>query len=335
MQFDSNGWLDVATEIDYSANSMDRQGYDIRYVVLHGTAGGSSASGIGQYFQTTQGGSNPVSSHLIIDQAGNIVQGVPLSLAAWGNGILTQGHASYLPDSSINPNLYTASIEFVKASTDNSDILTPIQALTGFQVVQCICDTYGVPKQPGNIQGGIIQHADIDPVNRSRCPGPFPLDELFTYLKGASMIIPQGWSYNSSTKVLTAPNNHTIRQGNAQFVLLSPAWDTGNVPLEEEHGVPGGTAQLFRDSELAWDAKDGVHYAPIGLLYQAAEAQITALQTQVTTLQKEVAAIPVNITQLANQVAAVLLQLQQYNKLIAADITAAQAVLQAIAPSSS
>jgi N-acetyl-anhydromuramyl-L-alanine amidase AmpD len=184
MQFDANGWLDIATEVDYSANSMSRQGYSIKYLVLHGTAGGSSAQGIGQYFKSTIGGSNPVSSHLIIDQQGNVVQGVPMSLAAFANGVITNGHAAYLPNPSINPNWYTASIEFVKSSTDNSDSLTDIQTQVGFEVIKCICDTYNIPKRAGDANGGIIKHADIDPVNRSRCPGPYPWDALWQYLGG-------------------------------------------------------------------------------------------------------------------------------------------------------
>jgi N-acetyl-anhydromuramyl-L-alanine amidase AmpD len=30
--------------------------------------------------------------------------------------------------------------------------------------------------------GGITGHSSIDPVSRSHCPGPYPWDELFTYL---------------------------------------------------------------------------------------------------------------------------------------------------------
>lgn len=182
MQFDSNGWLDIAQEVDYSANSMSRQGYGVKYLCLHGTAGGSSAQGIGQFFQGTIGGSNPVSSHIIIDQQGNVVQGVPLSLAAFGNGVITNGHAAWLPDPSINPNYYTASIEFVKASTDNSDALTAIQQQIGFEVIKCICDTYNIPKRAGDANGGVIKHADIDPINRSRCPGTLDFNALWAYL---------------------------------------------------------------------------------------------------------------------------------------------------------
>ena len=103
--------------------------------------------------------------------------------AAWANGVVTDGHAAWLPDG-INPNFYTASIEFVKASTDNSDALTPIQAQVGFEVIACICDTYGIPKRAGDGGGGIISHAAIDPINRARCPGPFDWSGLFAYLAG-------------------------------------------------------------------------------------------------------------------------------------------------------
>ena len=185
MKFDSLGWLDVAEEIDYLQNSMDRQGYGIKYLVLHGTAGGTSARAIGQFFQGTQGGPNPVSSHIIIDQQGIIVQGVPLSLAAFGNGVIGAGHASYIRED-INPNLYTASIEFVKASTDNSDALTTIQTQKGFDLIRCICDTYNIPKRAADGLGGICKHADIDPVNRARCPGTFEFDALWAYLKGGT-----------------------------------------------------------------------------------------------------------------------------------------------------
>lgn len=177
-----DGWLDVAQEIDYSANSMSRQGYGVKYLVIHGTAGGTSAQSIGQFFQNTVGSSNPVSSHFIIDQQGNIVQGIPLSLASFANGVITNGHATYLPDPSINPNWYTASIEFVKASDDNSNALTAIQQQVGFEVIQCICDTYNIPKRAGDVNGGIIQHADIDPINRARCPGTLNFNALWTYL---------------------------------------------------------------------------------------------------------------------------------------------------------
>src|SRR2546429_1041906 len=131
MKFDANGWLDEAIEIDYLNKSMDRQGHKITHIVNHGTAGGTSAQAIAQYFATS---AVDASAHFVIGQDGAIVQGVPLSLAAWGNGIITAGHASYIRED-VNPNLYTVSIEHVKPSTDNSDALTPIQAQKSFELI--------------------------------------------------------------------------------------------------------------------------------------------------------------------------------------------------------
>ncbi len=187
MKFDSNGWLDEAIEIDYLNKSMDRQGHNITHLVVHGTAGGSSAQGIANYFATSD---VDASAHIEVDQAGVIAQGIPLSLAAWANGVIGAGHASYIRED-INPNLYTASIEFVKASTDNSDALTPIQQQKGFELIKCICDTYNIPKRAGDANGGIIRHADIDPVNRARCPGAFNFDALWNYLSGGTTPVSQ------------------------------------------------------------------------------------------------------------------------------------------------
>jgi N-acetylmuramoyl-L-alanine amidase len=304
MKFDQDGWLDIATEVDYSANSMSREGYSINFLVIHGTAGGTSAQGIGEYFQSTIGGSNPVSSHIIIDQQGNVAQGVPLSLAAFANGVITNGHASFLPDPSINPNYYTASIEFVKASTDNSDALTPIQAQVGFEVIQCICDTYGIPKRAGDVNGGIIKHADIDPVNRSRCPGTFDFNALWAYLAngGNTMGIPANWADDGAT--LTAPNGHKVTQGFRGWILTH-AWDPANVPLEDvesanpvedyyNQAVNSGTRQMFQYCELAWTSARGVYVVGIGneLLgcrkdRDTAKAQVTSLQSQVASLQDD------------------------------------------------
>src|SRR5437660_10481344 len=115
MKFDANGWLDEAIEIDYLTKSMDRQGHRITHIVNHGTAGGSSARDVANYFATSD---VPASAHFVIGADGTIVQGIPVTNAAWGNGIITAGHAPWLRED-VNPNLYTVSIEHVKPSTDN------------------------------------------------------------------------------------------------------------------------------------------------------------------------------------------------------------------------
>lgn len=181
-----NGWIDEALDGHYGAKSNSRNGQKPKYLVLHATAGGSSAQGIDDFFTNgLDANGQPVqaSSHIIIDQAGVVIQGISLDMAAWANCCLSGNHAPYL-DTTINQNEYTISIEFVKASTDNSDALTDIQARKGFEVTACICDAYNIPKHEGDSNGGIISHADIDPVNRSRCPGTFPWDALYAFLNG-------------------------------------------------------------------------------------------------------------------------------------------------------
>ena len=188
----SLGWLDAAIEIDYTNKSMDRQGQPIKYIILHGTAGGSSAQAIGEYFRDSN---VDASAHIIIDQNGNVVQGIPLSLAAWSNGPITGTptnlgfrtagdgvHRDAWWNPAINPNLITVSIEHCKNHNDNSDQLTPIQQETSFKVIKTICDTYNIPPHFADASGGITGHFSMDPINRSRCPGPYDWDGLFTFL---------------------------------------------------------------------------------------------------------------------------------------------------------
>jgi N-acetyl-anhydromuramyl-L-alanine amidase AmpD len=308
MKFDQNGWLDVATEVDYSANSMSRQGYGIKYLVLHGTAGGSSAQGIGQYFKSTIGGSSPVSSHLIIDQQGNIVQGVPMSRAAFANGVITNGHAAYLPDPSINPNWYTASIEFVKSSTDNSDPLADIQAKVGFEVIKCICDTYHIPKRAGDANGGIISHADIDPVNRSRCPGNFPWDELFNYLNGgnqpmSSIDLTNGTvasHFSGDNTIWTCKDNgfiigHAILDFYRKFggdALCGLTYlglpKTNELPVV---GYPGVTIQEFERAAVRYDPGKVLDNppgsGPVYVIHVGQDPRTIALLKQIADLQQQ------------------------------------------------
>ncbi|HEX3640094.1 MAG TPA: N-acetylmuramoyl-L-alanine amidase [Ktedonobacteraceae bacterium] len=299
MKFDANGWLDVAQKVDYSANSMSRQGYGIKYLCLHGTAGGTSAQGVGQFFQGTIGSSNPVSSHIIIDQQGDVVQGVSLKDAAFGNGVITNGHAAWLPDPSINPNWYTASIEFVKASTDNSDALTAIQFQKGCEVIECICNTYNIPKRAGDVNGGIIKHADIDPISRARCPGTFDWTSLYNYLNGGNKPMPttpQGWSDDGHT--LKAPNGIPVVLGFRDKVLNSN-WDPANWPMRAEyHADPveqshpslgAGPAQEFRWDRLAGCASLGIYKTWLGQELYWYQKQYDLLVAQVADLQEKLA----------------------------------------------
>lgn len=165
-----------------------RNGYKPSWVILHGTAGGTSAQTIANYFASTQGGNNPVSSHYIIGQDGTIVQTISESDGAWGNGYLSTGHDSWW-NPNINPNNTTISIEHCKPSQDNSDALTPPQQEASFKLIQHICQRWNIPSRLADANGGITGHFSIDPVNRSRCPGLYPWDQLWAFLKGENQML--------------------------------------------------------------------------------------------------------------------------------------------------
>jgi N-acetyl-anhydromuramyl-L-alanine amidase AmpD len=173
---------------------LDRDGEKPRYVIIHGTAGDTSAVGIANYFESTQNTANPVTSTYIIGTAGEIAQAVLEKDGAWANGALTPGHAPFwdaacgginpstgLPN--INPNNITISIECCKASSDNSDALTAPQQASLLKLVNDICVRNNIPKKVADANGGITGHFSLDPVNRSNCPGTMNWNALWSYLK--------------------------------------------------------------------------------------------------------------------------------------------------------
>lgn len=181
---------------NYFAN---RQGQPPRWLIIHGTAGGTSAEAIAHFFQGTENGNNPVSSNYIIGTDGEVVMAVGEGNGAWANGPVT-GPAGTSGDGvgngyhdawwdnigGANPNNVTISIELCKPSNDNSDHITPAQQQSCFQLIKEICGRQGIPARKADAQGGITGHYSLDPVNRQRCPGPFPWDELWDYLGGDS-----------------------------------------------------------------------------------------------------------------------------------------------------
>ena len=159
-----------ATWIPCTNFFQGRGGLKPLYIILHGTVGGTSAEAIAHYFQSTQGGGNPVSSHYIIGQNGSIVACVDEENAAWANGRFSTGHDPWW-DPQINPNHITISIEHCKPSSDNSDPLTQPQQDASFKLVYHICKRWNIPTRLADAHGGITGHFSMDPVNRSRCPG--------------------------------------------------------------------------------------------------------------------------------------------------------------------
>ncbi len=159
----------------------NRDGQKPRYIILHSTAGGTSATAIANYFASTQNTSSPVSSHYIIGTDGAVAQTVAEKNAAWGNGIISAGHDPWW-SASVNPNDITISIEHCKPSLDNSDALTAKQQAASFKLISDICNRWSIPRRAADATGGITGHYSIDPVSRSNCPGPYPWDALWAYL---------------------------------------------------------------------------------------------------------------------------------------------------------
>lgn len=157
-----------------------------RWIVLHKTAGFRSAQQVAEFFARDP---NMASTHFVVGQDGTIAQCVLIGDGAAGNCCLEAGHAPFLPEG-VNLNLLTISIEHVDPATDNSTLLTPEQKAASFALVKWLCEELTIPMRPGDADGGIIRHRDIAPINRARCPGNYPWDELFTYLKngGKTMI---------------------------------------------------------------------------------------------------------------------------------------------------
>ena len=154
-----------------------RAGQRPRWIILHGTAGFPSAEAVGVYFQQAD-----VATHYIIGRDGTVVQTVREYDGAWGNGGISAGHDAWWGPA-VNPNNVTISIEHVKPSRDNSDELTEVQMYASFLLVEHICRRHAIPRRYADEQGGITGHFSMDPVNRGFCPGPYPWEGLFAYLR--------------------------------------------------------------------------------------------------------------------------------------------------------
>lgn len=245
---------------NYFAN---RDGNTFRWIILHGTAGGTSAQAIGQYFQTVQ-----VGSHYIVGVDGTVVQTVSESNGAWANGAIS-GVPATLPfrdagdgvhrdpwwgQGGVNPNNQTISIEHCKASSDNSDTLSDAQKASSFSLIKDICERRNFQIGFADANGGITGHFSMDPVNRSHCPGPYPWNELFDYLKGALM---RKYDTNSAdfSRYFTDNGNGTWTSKKSNATLRG-----GNLALYQTLSIDGNTLPVIglpRTSELAQHDADG------------------------------------------------------------------------------
>jgi len=298
---------------------LNRYGQTAKWIICHGTAGGSSATAIGDMFA----GSDQVASHYIVGRDGAVVQCVLEKDGAWANGGIsgwpgTSGdgvHHDTWWTAAVNPNLETITIEFVKPSTDNSDALTSQQEIAGFKLIQHICDRNNIPKRAADAQGGITGHYSMDPVNRSHCPGLFPFDRLFTFLDQGGVMLDLSlpfvasffedvgndiWRCKSNGKVI----GHDILMFYRVFLGIL----VYRLPISDEWSPkPGVTLQRFEGGVLCYDPQR-VYDNPFGSqdLYRiqgyqgsvypakiyesfAVDPRLDALNTQNQTLQSQLA----------------------------------------------
>lgn len=264
---------------------------DATWLVIHKTAGFRSAQDVAAYFQSGSGGRD-ASVHYIVGLDGTIVQCVPESRGAGGNCCLAPGHASYLP-TGINLNLKTISVEHVDPSIDNSTPVPHAQKVASFRLIHDICKRHNIPMRQGDGSGGIIGHHDIDPVNRARCPGNYPWQEMLASLEngGITMLdIHNGTLLNffdlePDGSLKCKSTGHVVQKGILGFYLryggdaLCGLTYLG-LPLSNETGVSGKqncVTQQFERGLLAWDPQHQLDFPPsAGDVYVLHQPQFAA-----------------------------------------------------------
>lgn len=166
----------------------NRFGHIPSYIILHGTAspGAFYAQDIARYFQRED---VEVSTHYIVGRDGIVCQCVGEHDGAFGNGVIEDGpnRKADFWWGPLNPNLITISIEHVMPDPNNATGLTDLQKQASFPLVRDICVRWNIPMRQAGVTGGITGHFSIDPLNRAHCPGNYPWNELWAFLKEQGM----------------------------------------------------------------------------------------------------------------------------------------------------
>lgn len=334
---DSDGWIKEAIGIYYPGRSWGAFTDKPRQIVMHGTATpGATAQDIANNWASTAG---DASAHIIINKDGSFVQGLSLNWTAWANCCLTDNpNTGGMWDRRLkvgNQNRWAIAFEHCKNDAQqNSDILTPAQQATSFALTQAVCEYHDIPKEVigyGDItNGGIIGHCNIDQLNRTYCPGPYPWQDLQNFLNGAPpMLI--GWTDNVQTKILIAPGGIPVPEPYRTF-LLDPknAWNANNIPVRgvesrnplevSNPGLGAGTRlvclwttleETGKGAFVAWSGKELLAVEQKLLQAKATNdaqlAHIQALESQIAALQQT----PANISQATQQINAAQAALSQ------------------------
>lgn len=306
-----------------------RNGYAPQYVILHGTAGGSSAQNIAAWFQNPQA---QVSAHYVIGQDGAVVQTVDENNWAWANGVLSAGHADWWNES-VNPNWLTISIEHVKPSSTNSDALTTAQQSASFALIKRICQRWNIPMRLADAEGGITGHFSIDPVNRSQCPGNYPWAALWAYLKPPAapqiktgddltmlqLTDPMGKLFSDSSNACWVCNANKIRWGGDHLVFFRKHEGIFGLPLTSEIRLaqyPSATFIIYERVIAVYDPQHKIDNPPgsgdVYLLHiDGGLGQQMVAKSLVSALNAQIKQLTDNSDNLTKQIAALRTELAQ------------------------
>lgn len=164
-------------------NQSSRGGYKPCLIVWH--------IADGTFNGTVSWEKNPASqtsSHFVLGENGEIAQLVPLTEAAWTQGIVNNpAHPLVKMRKNVNPNLYCISIECEGFWKDTKGKLTDKALKAAAELTKHIVSEvkriYGVTIPIDREH--MIGHCEINPVTRSHCPGElFQFDELIALATG-------------------------------------------------------------------------------------------------------------------------------------------------------
>jgi N-acetyl-anhydromuramyl-L-alanine amidase AmpD len=199
-----------------------------KWVCIHKSAGLTTIEELANYFQIN---SDEVSSHYGVGQDGRVGQFVPEKDGSAANCCTSTGHVAFLADSGPNNNYnwYTLTIEHLDPAKDNSTPLTDAQKQASFSLVYYLCQKYAIPMRAADVNGGILFHHDLDPVNRSGCPGNYPYDELWSYLKNMQDIQSKLIALQKAYNIVVTEKNQLIQTNTTlteKHIALENAYNT-------------------------------------------------------------------------------------------------------------
>jgi N-acetylmuramoyl-L-alanine amidase len=159
--------------VDESRVFIDQNSHSA--ITIHGTGGNASqtAQQLGDWFR---GDPAMASSHYGIDRSGVVCQYVLEKDGAAANCCKFGAYDPFWDQfNGENLNIHTISIEHENDSS-NSLPLSQAQQDASFKLVAYLCQKYAISSS------NIKTHASIDPINRARCPGNYPMDALISFV---------------------------------------------------------------------------------------------------------------------------------------------------------